>query len=60
MTEWLERKKLRRDIGSYGWALLIYYLLMNLCVIAAVMIQSAIQMVMTGSMEMDEAALMGE
>ena len=59
MTEWLERKKLRRDIGSYGWALLIYYLLMNLCVIAAVMIQSAIQMVMTSSMEMDEAALMG-
>ena len=59
MNEWLERKKLRRDIGSYGWALLIYYFVMNVCVIAAVMIQSVIQMVMSGSMAMDEAALMG-
>lgn len=28
----LERRKLRRQMGSYGWALLIYYILMNVCV----------------------------
>lgn len=44
MDERLMRKKMRRDIGSYGWALLIYYLLMNVCVFAAMMIQSAVYM----------------
>ena len=57
MDERMNRKLLRRDIGSYGWALLIYYLLMTVCVTAAMMIQSAVLMISGGAP--DEAALMG-
>lgn len=57
MDERMRRKLLRRDIGSYGWALLLYYLLMNLCVTAAIMIQTAVQMILGG--QVDEAALRG-
>lgn len=32
MDERLERRALRRSMGKYGWALLLYYLLMNVCV----------------------------
>ncbi|MBR2047862.1 MAG: CPBP family intramembrane metalloprotease [Oscillospiraceae bacterium] len=57
MDERMRRKLLRRDIGSYGWALLIYYLLMTLCVTAAMMIQSAVLLI-TGDVP-EETALMG-
>lgn len=57
MDERMRRKLLRRDIGSYGWALLIYYVLMTLCVTAAMMIQSGVIMITGG--EPDETALMG-
>lgn len=32
MVDRLERRSLRRKIGAYTWALLLYYLLMNVCV----------------------------
>lgn len=34
MEQRLERRTMRRRMGSYGWALLVYYLLMNVCVSA--------------------------
>lgn len=63
MEDKLLRKKLRRNMGSYGWALLIYYILMTLCVTATIAVQTAIQMIQStasGSVgTVDEAALMG-
>jgi hypothetical protein len=41
----LRKKKIRGEIGSYGWALLIYYLIMNVCVIAAMVMQMAVDMI---------------
>lgn len=59
-------RQLRRDIGSYGWALVIYYILMNVCVLAAVfldMVYRSVQMISqgnyTGMVEMDLDAVMG-
>lgn len=45
MEEKQIRRAYRRDIGSYGWALVIYYILMNVCVAVAVMIPMVIQSV---------------
>lgn len=60
------RKKIRGDIGSYAWALLIYYVLMNVCVLAAVfldMVYRSVQMFaqgdFTGMVEMDVEAVLG-
>lgn len=39
MDEKLRRKTMRREIGRYGWALLIYYLFLNYAVSMAVEIQ---------------------
>lgn len=32
MNNRLDRKKMRRSMGSFGWMLILYYLLMSLCV----------------------------
>lgn len=58
MDEKLRRKVKRGDIGSYSWALLIYYLLMNVCVFAAMMIQVVIDSL--GSMASGEFSAMGQ
>lgn len=56
----------RRDIGSYGWALVVYYILMNVCVIASVMIPMVVRSVQmalngdpTGMVELDQEAVLG-
>lgn len=66
MEEKQIRKVRRRNIGSYGWALVIYYILMNVCVTGAILIPMVIrsvQMAMngnfTGMVELDEQTLMG-
>ena len=66
MEEKKIRRSRRRDVSSYGWALLIYYFLMNLCVIVSVyldMLVRSVKMVLsgnhTGIVEMDMDAVMG-
>ncbi len=66
MEEKQLRRARRRDIGSYGWALLIYYIIMNVCVIVSVfadMLIRSVQMAMsgdiTGVVTMDPDAVMG-
>ncbi len=50
MDEKQIKRRMRRDIGSYGWGLLIYYGLMNLCVLAAILLEMAISTLLdTGS-----------
>lgn len=44
MDEKLLKRKMRSEIGSYGWALLIYYLLMNVCVFTALILSIVVQM----------------
>ena len=39
-----ERKKIRREVGSYGWALVIYYVMMNVSVVAFAFLGVAFQM----------------
>lgn len=58
MDEKLRKKACRSDIGSYSWALLIYYLLMNVCVFAAMMTQVVIDSVK--SMSSGDFAAMGQ
>lgn len=66
MNEKQIKKKMRGDIGSYSWALLIYYVLMNVCVIVAMVLQMAAEIiasVLAGNditdFAMDEEAIMG-
>ena len=66
MEEKQLRRGIRRNIGSYGWALVIYYILMNLCVMAAVfgeMLFRSLQMAssgnLTGIVELDPETVMG-
>lgn len=66
MEEKQLRRARRRDIGSYGWALVIYYILMNVCVIASVFADILIRSVgmalsgdLTGMVELDPDAVMG-
>lgn len=66
MDEKQIRRARRRDIGSYGWALVIYYILMNVCVIASVFADMLIRSVgmalsgdLTGLVELDPDAVMG-
>ena len=63
LEEKLIRKKLRRNIGSYGWALLIYYILMTICVTAVIAVQASLQMLQSavnGQIgAVDESALRG-
>lgn len=40
MGERMERKMLRKQFSAQGWALLVYYLIMNVCVSAAVLAES--------------------
>lgn len=53
MDEKQIRRARRRDIGSYGWALVIHYILMNICVIVAVfadMLVRSVQMALSGNL----------
>lgn len=66
MDEKQLRRKLRIGIGSYGWALLIYYALMSACVNAAVMLDMIFRMMtsfasgdFSGENLLDEAAILG-
>lgn len=66
MDEKRRRKLMRSDIGSYGWALLIYYILMTACVAVAMMLQMAGQLFLQMTRgdfsdvpDMDPDALMG-
>ena len=66
MEEKQIRRAFRRDIGSYGWVLIIYYVLMNLCVIASVfldMLFRSVRMALTGDLtgmvELEADAVMG-
>lgn len=60
------RKGLRINIGSYGWALVIYFGLMTACVNAAVMVDMIFRMMagfaaggFSGEALLDEAAILG-
>lgn len=44
MDEKMERKLLRRRFSAQGWTLLVYYLIMNICVSAAVVVQTLAEM----------------
>lgn len=44
MNEKMQRKMLRGRFGVQGWTLLVYYLIMNICVTAAVLVQTMAQM----------------
>ena len=66
MEEKQIRRARRRNMGSYGWALVIYYILMNVCVIGSMLIPMVIRSVqmaasgdLTGMVVPDEEALMG-
>lgn len=66
MEEKQLRRSRRRDIGSYGWALVIYYVLMNVCVLVSVFadmlirsVQMAVSGDLTGMVELDADAVMG-
>lgn len=43
MNDRLERRALRRDMSAYGWALLIYFLLLNVCVAVVMEIEVVYQ-----------------
>lgn len=55
MDEKQRKRALRIDIGSYGWAMLIYYFLMNACVAVAMMLE----MVWRMSRQMSEGDFSG-
>lgn len=66
MEEKQIRRIRRREMGSYGWALVLYYILMNVCVIASVFadmlirsVQMAVSGDLTGLVEMDPDAVLG-
>lgn len=66
MEEKQMRRSIRRDIGSYGWALLVYYILMNLCITVFVCLDMLIRSVemafsgdLTGVVEMDPDMVAG-
>lgn len=66
MDEKQMRKGLRINIGSYGWALVIYFGLMTACVNAAVMVDMIFRMMagfaaggFSGEALLDEAAILG-
>lgn len=60
MEEKQIRRKMRINIGSYGWALLIHYFLMNVCVSTAMTLEMIFQMIGSlGTGEIDSQALLG-
>lgn len=66
MEEKQLRRSRRRDIGSYGWALVIHYFLMNVCVIVSVfadMLVRSVQMALSGNLtglvELEAESAMG-
>lgn len=58
MDEKQLRRIARRDIGSYGWALLIYFFLLNACVMLAILI-GTIAAMLRQPMTSDPTALPG-
>lgn len=59
MNEKLRRKEMRRRISSYCWALLIYYVLMNIMVGAAAAVEMMAQLVTAPGQELSAEEITG-
>ena len=49
----MDRKAIRRRVGSTGWIVLIYYVLINVCAVAGIAFEVAAAMVKSASFGMD-------